>query len=357
MARWAIAAGALVSGALLAAEALGDPPPLRVDYQAAPGCPGEEVFLDEIRWRTALARAAGPGEEALLVRARIARRGEVFEGRLTLGEGGAPRRARVDRSIRGGVCDEVVSALALVTALALDPRASTAAKRPAAVVSPAPPAPPSLPSGPAAPPPEIVALPPPEIVGPPLPVVPAPEVPPASSPPPGWLLGARVATTFAVTPRPLFGGGAFVERGFGGRWGGALRLAVDVGATGAFDAGPGRVSFLEGTARVEGCAFSWAPARRLSITPCLAVEGGLLHGQGIPGGALTTLEQATVPWAAASFLPRIGVTLGSVTIELQGGPVFPLVRRTFVFHDPAYVIHEVPPVTGTVGLGAGVHFP
>ena len=50
---------ALAAGALAAAPARAEPLPLRVDYQAVPGCPAEDVFVDEIRWRTPLARA-GP---------------------------------------------------------------------------------------------------------------------------------------------------------------------------------------------------------------------------------------------------------------------------------------------------------
>jgi hypothetical protein len=107
---------AMAAAALWAAEARGEPPPIRVDYLAHEGCPAADVFLDEIHWRTLLARVAEPGEEALLVQARVTRRGVVSSGRLSLGEGKA-------RTIEGPSCDEVVSALALITALAIAPAA------------------------------------------------------------------------------------------------------------------------------------------------------------------------------------------------------------------------------------------
>jgi hypothetical protein len=170
-------------------------------------------------------------------------------------------------------------------------------------------------------------------------------------------VGARFSTAFAVTPRPLVGGGVYVERAFASRFGGSLALSVAVEGTGAFDAGPGRVWFLRGVARVEGCAFSWRPTRALWIVPCLAVEGGALHAEGIRGGSLVTADQVTVPWAGAGLLPRISVDLGRAVLHLSGGPIFPLVQRTFQFVMPQQTIHTVPPVTGAALAGAAVRFP
>jgi hypothetical protein len=53
----AILAG-MAAGTLVAAAAEAEPTPIRIDYQAAEGCPGSDVFLDEIRWRTTLSRLA-----------------------------------------------------------------------------------------------------------------------------------------------------------------------------------------------------------------------------------------------------------------------------------------------------------
>jgi hypothetical protein len=64
-----------------------------------------------------------------------------------------------------------------------------------------------------------------------------------------------------------------------------------------------------------------------------------------------------VPWAGAGFWPRISVDLGRAVLDFSGGPVFPLVRRTFRFTDPIHIIYDVPPVTGAVLAGGGVRFP
>jgi hypothetical protein len=343
-------AAALAAGALLGVPARADPPPVRVDYHAAEGCPGEEVFLDEIRRRTSLARVAAPGEDALLVRARIVRRGGASSGQLVLGVG----RDRITREVQSERCDDVVSALALITALTLDPRAFAVP-----VAPPGPPPPPPLPAppGPAPPLPLPAELAPPAILPEPLPVfatfTPAPQAP-RSRP---WVLGAQVTGAFAVTPRPLVGGGIFAERAFEGRAGAALRLAVELAGTGGLDAGPAGAWFVRGAARVEGCALAVRPAPWVSLLPCVGAEGGVLHGQGIPSPSVPRVQAATVPWLGGGILPRAAFEVGSVVLVAQGGPMFPLVRRTFAFDGPSYVIYALPAVTWTAALGGGFHFP
>lgn len=349
---------ALAASALAAAPARADPRPLRVDYEAAEGCPGADVFLDEIRWRTPLARVAAPGEEALQVQARIARRGAVHGGHLVVGQG----EGRILRDLEGDRCDEVVSALALITALAIDPHASTQARRaapgPPPTAIPTPPPAPSEPAPGASPPvpPKMPA--PPAILADPLPVMPASDDK-RSAPAPAlrWALGARAAVALAVVPRPLVGGGLFADLLFAGRWSPSVRVSLEVAGTGSFDVGPGGVWFLRGIGRVDGCAFGVRPAPWLSLVPCLGVEGGALHAQGVVGGSIATVSHSTILWIGAGVLPRIGVDLGSLALDLQGGPIFPAVRRGFVFESPAYVIATLPPVTWTAALGVGAHFP
>ncbi|MFT3771353.1 MAG: hypothetical protein QM820_38550 [Minicystis sp.] len=337
----------------LAAEARAETP-IRVDYEAHAGCPGREVLIEEITWRTSLARAAAPGEDALEVRARITKRGALLRGHLTLGKG----RETITREIEGPRCDEVVSALALVTALAIDPRASTA-KKPAGAAAPAPsppsPSPPPivLPDRPLLP----ASLPepaPPDLLARPLPVLTAP---PAPLDPSRWSIGARALAAFAATPSPLFGGAIFVDRILSPHWGASLRVGAEVAATGAIDVGPGGAAFLRAAARVDGCALVIRPAPWLTLVPCVAAEAGVIRAEGLARGQITSPGAATVPWIALDFVPRITVDLGGAFLEAQGGPAFPLVRRQFLFESPAFVVHELPAVTGTVSVGAGFHFP
>jgi hypothetical protein len=347
-----IAAIALVTTTAARAQA----PPIRVDYEAHADCPAIPVLLDEITRRTPLARFASPGEAALEVRARVTLRGGESRGSLVLGAGDD----RIVREIASASCDEIVSAFALITALAVDPRASTALRPP-----PAPP--PLAPPQPGLPPPALApptrtrssatAASPADLLAPPLPALLAP-LPPVTAPRPGfWIVGAGASTTFAVAPRALVGGGLFVERAFDAEARASLRLAIEIAATGSFDVGPGGVSFWQAAARLDGCAFGRRPLAHLELAPCLRAEGGALGGAGILRGGLTHIQTVTVPWIGVGIAPRLSFDLARLVVEVQGGPTFPLVRRTFRFERPDYLIHDVPPVVWSVGLGAGARFP
>lgn len=345
-----MAAAAITLAATRAAHA--ESPPLRLDYRAHVGCPDAVVLIDEIASRTPRARFATPSESALTVEARITRRGGESRGHLVIGAG----RDRVVRDIASASCDEIVSAFALITALAIDPNASTTPLAPAPPAPPTPPPPPA-PVPPLRPPRAGPTLPTADVFALPLPVWPAP-LPERAVPPPGfWILGARGGAALAVAPRPLVGGGLFVERAFDAEARASLTLAAELAATGDFTVGPAGAAFWQAALRVDGCAFGRRFLARFGLVPCARAEGGAVGGAGIPGGALTQVQKAVVPWFGIGFAPRISVDLARVIVELQGGPTFPLVRRSFRFDSPDYVIHDVPPVVWSVGLGAGVRFP
>jgi hypothetical protein len=325
--------------------------PIRIDYRAHPGCPSEAVLVEEITWRTALVRLATAGEAALEVQARIGRRGGQSRAKLRIGHG----KSSITREISGTSCDEVVGALGLVTALALDPRASTGKKPPPALSPPPPPAP-RAPPGPLPPLPAPRTWQPPvepDLVADPLPAWPIaiPRVPSR------WKVGARATIAVEPAPRPLLGGALLLQRVLSPDLTASIRLAAEAATTGSFDIGPGGAAFLRVVGRVDGCAFALRPTARVSIVPCVMAEAGALRGSGVLQGALRTVQVATVPWVAMGLLPEVAVRLGRVSIEAQAGPVFPLMRRQFVFEAPDYVVHEVPPLTFAASLGVSVSFP
>lgn len=293
------------------------------------------------------------------MRARITKRAGVSSAHLEIGEG----PERTTREIEGTSCDEVVSALGLVIALAVDPRAETARKRPKAPPpepSPAPlEAPPPLtqPRAPEPPPLQAPWMPPPSSRSP-------REIDAASGtlyrpapPEPRWAVGARASVAMAVTPRALVGGGLEAQRALAARWDAALRFALEFAGTGSFDVGPGGAAFVRVIGRVDACALTLRPARRLSLAPCLSAEAGALRGEGILRGALKNVSADTVPWAGVGILPRVTIELGALVVEAQGGPVFPLVRRSFWFERPDHLVYDVPPLTGALSLGASLRFP
>jgi hypothetical protein len=189
----------------------------------------------------------------------------------------------------------------------------------------------------------------PDILGEPLPAF--PDRPPLPAPGEArWVVGAHAEAVFALAPRPLFGGRFFAERSFEGWWHPSLRLGLGVGGTGSFYAGQGAgASFLRAIARVEGCGFEWRPTSSIKLAPCLSVETGVVFADGV--------RQTTSFFAAGGLLPRLAIDVGPVVLDLQGGPIFPMLRTHFIFEAPKFSSWSVPAVGGTAALGVGGHFP
>ncbi|WP_437708456.1 hypothetical protein WMF45_30215 [Sorangium sp. So ce448] len=365
--RW-LAAVVVLAGALTGGDAWAEIQRLRIAYEAHDGCPDAAAFLREVTARTDLARAAAADEAALDVRVRITSSAGRSRGRITLGRG---EDARV-REVDGATCGEVVAALALITALRVDPTASLDPQPPAVdpVAAPPPAADPAAAPGAgtspqlSAPPPAASPAPPATAarpatapIPPPSPVAGASHHPPRPRRPVErpWTLGVQGSAASGVAPEALLGGGPFVELRADLGLGAAFRVAAEVAATGAVDAGPGGARFVRGIGRVDACADLFRPARRLSLGPCVGAEGGFLHGTGLVGKAISDVDEGTVPWASLGLLARVTASLGAlVRIDAQGGPEFPLVRRSFMFEHPAQLIHEVPAVTWTLRVGAGL---
>src|SRR5262249_22451560 len=144
---------------------------IRVAYEAVDGCPASDAFVGEIRARTPLVRIAQGAETAVEIAVRVAREEGGARGRLELR---MPDGEPSARGLVGATCEQVVSGLALIAAVALDPNASVAA-----LVSPAPepvPAPPgAVPTRAQEPPPDR----------------PAPVPPPRGASKVRWTIGAR----------------------------------------------------------------------------------------------------------------------------------------------------------------------
>ena len=115
----------------------------RVEYHAPRGLPDARSFMAGITGRTDRARIA-QGPDAALVEVDV-KTATGTEGRVRIS---GPGREKIERSVRGAGCTEIVDALALITALAFDPEASSESRPPKPAPEPAvePQRPPPLPS-------------------------------------------------------------------------------------------------------------------------------------------------------------------------------------------------------------------
>jgi hypothetical protein len=327
-----------------------DAEPIRILYEAPAACPDASQFADEITARTRRARIASAGEQGRTFAVKIRGTAGKATGRLTLTEAGG-RKAQ--RDVAGGTCEEVVSAIGLIAALAIDPQASTAA-HPAPPPLPPPPPPPR----PRYPPPARIApLPWWGPIGAPLPVIPARESTEATHWRPTW--GLAVGGMSALAPQIVLTTSGFVaiERVGGGVLSPSLRLAIVEADSGFRPTSAGhqaRYALLGG--RIEGCPVRLRAAAWLSAYPCVRLDAGQVTASGFATVSLST----TRPWAAPGVGARARAEIASrLDVEAEAGALFPLVRDTFGFGPPGSGpdLRTVPPVGGFLGLGVGTHLP
>jgi hypothetical protein len=261
----------------------------------------------------------------------IVARGDGFLGRLRVDELDGTSSSR---EVGGSRCEEVASALALVTALTIDagPTPSLTLEDEAASLHPVlRPSPPPLPA-------------------------PASLRAPDGARSPGPRLRVEVGAlggAFGGLAPDLSGGVVpFVDWSRWGRSGVApsLRFAIAFAASPTATTQDHTAAFLWLAARLSACplALTLGP---FTGRPCAGIDGGLLHGQ---GGKIQSLYGWFRPWIAPTLSAR---TQWAVTararIEVEGGLVVPLIRDQFAFEPPPSLAHTAPAISGfaTVGIG------
>jgi hypothetical protein len=234
----------------------------------------------------------------------------------------------VVRSVGGRTCDEIVSGLALIAALAIEARTTTE--------------------------------PPVERRDPPSPTPPPAERPPEATPARASAvrLGAGVTGGFDSSSSP----GAALAAGIYGEiaWRAPLRF-VRIGAGRAAreeSVNARSADFTRWAARLEACPVSWALASHLELPACAAFELGQLSGAGRPSAALPNPESARILWSAVEASGGVRWEPDRWwVLEARGGLGFPLIRHKFVFHGPDEIVFDVPAVGWTVAIDVGAHFP
>ncbi|MFO0757825.1 MAG: hypothetical protein U0359_15120 [Byssovorax sp.] len=350
-------AGAALA-ALLAGVALATAAPVRLDYQAGPGCPAEKAFLGAVRALTPNAQAPSGEGPARRFTVRIERAGAQHVGRLRIEEVDG---TQAEREVRAPTCQDVVSALALVTALAID-AGPIEAPAPSASVPPAPSAsaPPASSTG-ARPPgsasPSASASAAPSASAPTSPTAlptASPSAAPSAAPAPGpglrLELGAEGMAYGAMAPGVSWGGSAFVDLSDWGTSGLArsFRLGFLLAASLPVQAGEGHATFRLSAARLGACP-ALLTLGRLVARPCAGLDFGALHGE-----AIVVSRAQTPVWADVSAGLRLQLSLGrGFVLEGEGGLIVPLIRYGVQVEDPITVIHTVPVVSGSGALGVG----
>lgn len=354
---WASCAALLLSVAAAAAQDAVEP--VHIEFHAPSGCPGEAAFLAEVHARTSKVRGAAAGERARTFTITVTRRASGILGQLKIEDPPAPPALR---EVSGEECGEIVSALALITALAVDPHASTApqvslspspppvVEAPAAAAPASPSPPPSPPLGP--------YIPPPPWLGPiamPLPALLPPSRSAAALPP--WRLssGLQIAAISAVAPGIIPGVGGFidVEQRAASVFSPSFRASVFWATGGGSRLGPVFSNFYWFAGRLEGCPLQLRPVALVRLSPCAVIDVGRLQAEG--GGRVTSSVRVR-PWVAPGVLGRVRWEIvDPLLVEVEAGAFVPLVRDTF-YIAPMIDIHRAPAVGASLAAGVGVHF-
>jgi hypothetical protein len=305
------------------------PEAISLQYLAPANCPSEQAFVSRVEVHTRKVRWV-PADEArrhlsITVEVRDAR----TTGTLTIdGEG--------ERSITARTCEEVVDALALATALAIDPDQLGTEPEP-------PPDP--------APEPERELEPRPSQKTPTV-------VPRAKGPEPGSL-GAGSHLLFSVAPDIV--AGVSLDVALRGRWlsvfDSSLRLSF-----GYLDSG-----FLE---RPTALRLTWLPwsralacpvhlplAPHLDFSPCIGGQLGRLRA--VSGEAIDEpLPASYRQWFAVDAGAELELAFEPFGLYLMGGGLLPLRRLRYLVASPSgrdALVHDLAVKPSVfVGLGARV---
>jgi hypothetical protein len=313
-----VVAGARAIGlAVLLVAATGSP--ARADqevvelrYSAPPGCPSRAAFEAEILERTPNVRLAAPARRVFAVTIEPA--GDGFRGTLVVDRA-------ADKQLASPRCEDLTSALALVTALAIDPTGASLRPGPASRIGPAATVTPRQP--------------------PPAPVAAAPY-------PRAWSLELDLAAMVETGAGPGTLVAAAIEARASWRDGYAIELAAIAGRDSvALDDAEARFTWL--AARPAACRSS--PAGAIIVDVCGHAEIGAVRAH---GAMIINQRDLTRLWLATGLHASARVALGSRGFGLlQLGASLPLVRDRYLF-APNVEVHETPSVTGWLVVGVGM---
>jgi hypothetical protein len=326
-------------GVVGAASARAQVEPVRLVYHAYPGCPDEARFVEKVVANVPRARFAVGREPArtFVVAVRPSEDGSVGFVQVSGIDGAVSRR-----DVAGKTCDEVVSALALMATLAIDPPVFSTPERTAPLDE----------AG--------------NDSGSPVAAV-ADEAETRASRPvsradAGWRWGAGVDAQMlgGVVPVWAPGAGVFVDLESAAAHPilSSLRVSARAATEGTWFSGGVGANLSWITGRLEGC-MGRVRVASLSATVCLDADVGVLASDG-DGLANTTSDRRW--WGEATALGRVAWPLGGGPwVEGSGGVGVPFERYTFYYQaasgSGSTAVYRVPVVGGELGLGLGYRFP
>ena len=343
-----VAFAALAPSRARADESVDAREPVSVTVNAPVGCTTEVDFVREVFSRTQRARVVGADDAERRFTVVIEAQRGAFRGTLSIVGKGGEKHQRV---LMGKTCAALGSALALVTALTIDPQAST---KPTAELIPAP-APPPAPAPAMLPPPDASPL-PTEAVGAKTEPRPAPPPPslPERAPKAGLAIGAFVGGGVVQgplpDPSPALEVGALVAGREGLKSELRLMLATLLPDTTTVPSG-GRARFNATHDELLACPLTLGTTWTLS--PCATVSGGWVSATAseVPDAQSETRGTAAVGAALHGALRR-----GHLLAELGLAAGMALLRPRY-YVDPNVDIFRTPGFVAAASVRIGAIMP
>lgn len=276
-------------------------------------------------------RLARIGEQGIRIHVRISRIGRTVRGELDMGD---PQEASDTRRVDGLSCGEVVEALSLTAALAIDPSASLLSKK----TDDEPGNPPQL--GPTLAHPQQVS--PNDGVGSP--------TPPAKSSSSSVRLEPFARMLLTTDQKP----GLWIGPSLGVRLvAGRLLLGMD-----GFGLFPSTSAYGLKNARLTGVGVAACPLLKLTdaweVAPCLGAKGAVLHVAGADVAYTTTANRSW--WALTAGVVSLARIWEEVRLELSAGIAVPLIQRSFALRAPDREVVTSPDIACEAGLGISQRF-
>ena len=338
-----------------------DPLPVRFEYEARPGCPDANSFVREVLARAPRARVAAPLVRARTLMVRVRPSAHGLEGVLSVRD--ADGTSSSERSVRAQNCAELVTALAVISAVVIDPAtarrtsveggpvagpevvdaatATTGASDAAALPATSDAAPPAT-TATAAPSDGPTA----DDVGPPS----------ANREERSWTVsgGAGGGIIGGASPTVLLGVSAFAEVGrvTSGLLEPSARLRFQRTATGGPDRAGAAASFVLTTGAADLCPIAFRrPSVR--IQPCARVEAGALYAS---GRDVVPIRSDVRPWVGMGPLARLRLDIaGPFFAEVEAAILVLAVRDRFVVEADT-LVYRPPAIAGSAAFAAGLAF-
>jgi hypothetical protein len=331
---WRIALTLLALVGLARTVRAAEPTPIRIVFDKRAVCSNPEEFYIAIQSRNDHVRRANEGERAFGVRIRLKRIGANVRGELSvIHEQGETN----PRAVEGASCADVVDALSLTAALAVDAVVAEGAQ--AADAS-------QTASETAEPKPEP----------PPPPVQQKPDTAPeAVQPPPKptrvrFGLGAQALVAEFVQPYVNVGG-ALVAR-LVIDTGNVFRPAFGIGflhSQNDFVQEPGRAAVSVTAATLTACPWRLPLGPIAGVSPCALAHGGAVTATGVEVDIPRTASRSF--WTLGGLLRADLEMSRQIAFELEFGLGAPLVERRFVTRPTLESAGKTPVVAPLASLG------